>query len=75
MPEEDATVEAWVSVSAAPMVVLILARYWGRRRGRRSGRGCGCAVVRTRREWQRMRCMNGIDCVGYRVCEYWVLVW
>lgn len=56
MPEEWAMVLAWVSVSAAPVMVA-----WWRGRWRGSGRGRGCgsggAVLRSR-ERVRMRCMD-----------------
>ena len=51
-------VEAWVSVEAAPVVLLMLARWWrGRRKDRRRVCGRGRAIVGSRRERGRMRCI------------------
>ena len=74
MPEELATVEAWVSVSAALGVLLMLARcWWGSLREGRSR--CGRAVIKSRWGWGRMRCMNEwIDGSSKSIREYWVLV-
>ena len=58
MLEEDAIVEAWVSVWAAPVVMV---REWGKRNGSGSGWGWRCAsrgIVLRSRERVRMRCME-----------------
>ena len=56
MLEEDAIVEAWVSVWAAPVVMV---REWGKRNGRGWGGGCASrGIVLRSRERVRMRCME-----------------
>lgn len=59
MAEEDAIVEAWVSVWAAPGALVMVLAWRGRRRGRGRGWGYGRAVRSLERGRVRMRCMDG----------------